>query len=344
MNRTLFRQAYTAGNSKLQATALDIKTNNEQVDKVINLYNNIINSIPYPLNKIEDDIKYIAIADGIKSRITSADLWVDNGICVALDNKQAIRIKGKLYNTFLITEKLSKSMLDYKESDIFKEFNWLSERLKAQKSLKDYYKIFMMSELREAKKDKQSFEHKLLNILTTKELNNIIRPKENTVLFGDSEYTLDIYLKTYETNKIEEVTEIRNGKINTVKQKQVLEYFDYDTYKKQENIPIQKVDCQWIGAIFGELVARYEYLGWLSYTGIVFNGDLYFSLDNAIYKSSIDKYTTPELIVRGLKLFGYDKESVYLQQIVEINNTEYEIIYDVQDLSICQERVLGVNV
>lgn len=340
--RELFRKAYkqTLTTNLEMGTSINIKTGNEEIDKILNTYKLIHSSIPYPLNKIEENDKYVTILNGVKSRIPKAELWVDNGLCAFISKDQAIRIKSDTYQIYEMKGK-PKEKFPYSDvSDVLsKEFEWVSDRLKEQKSLKDFYKVFMKEEIKEAKKNYEPFDHKLMTMLTEERVRITQKPQDNKVVFDNNQYILDIFEDEYETGKTEEVVEIRDGKVSTKTEKEKEQYYNYDTYMKSGNEPMNKVHCDWMGAIFGEIVARIRDYGWLEYKALVFNGELYFEVADTIYKSSVLQWKEPEMVSQGIHLMGSNKNGVYGYQNFLDDGVTHEVIYRLRDLSIAQEKI-----
>ena len=343
--KDLFRKAYKYCllDEQNGGTSVDIKTGNANADKVLNVYKNISNRVPFPLNSIEEDIKYCAIADGIRSQLPSIEIWVDKGICVELNKeaKTAVRISRSQYQVFEYSNKNDKDIVEYMNTNMFKQFNWLAERLRQTKSVKDFYTVFMKKEILSVKKNKGKFEDKLLNMLQEEEVPILMKPRANTVIDGDDMYTLDIFKVEYETgNQLEEV-EIRDRQVVTRKVNEVKSYYDYTTFIKNGNSKMKEIDCISIGAIFEIIVSREEILGRLNFAGIVINGTLFFKYGGTIFKSSFGEYNEPEIVAEGARIYGFTDKAAYLIQTDKFEEVNRDTIYklDNNGITICDERL-----
>lgn len=345
MENNLFRKAYKykLNGVPIMGTSIDIKTYNINVDKVINVYKSFHSVMPYPLIAIEEDIKYCTIAVGIHNKIPNIEVWVDDGLCVEMDRDEhiAIRIKGNYYQTYKYKNKPTKDIIEYMNSDLFKEFNWVAERWANGKTVKDFYMVFMKDTLKSIKKDKKKFEIKLMNMLDYEEVKGLHKLKNNTVIDGDDNYTLDIFKVEYETgNTIEDIV-IEGRKVTTRQIKETNSYYDYEAYLKTGNEKMKNVESIGMGAIFEILVSREKLFGWLDFKGVVINDILYFEVDNNIFKSNFKLYSVPELIATRASLFGFNDKSVYITQTSKYDDVKREVIYriDGDDFIPCKERL-----
>ena len=178
--------------------------------------------------------------------------------------------------------------------------------------------------------------------LNQEKLTGLQRLTINTVRYKQDTYSIDIYEKTYDTGDTTEDIEIKGTEVISTKRKVINKYYDYTTYIKCENQPIQEIDSIWMGAIFETLVSRYKYYGWLEYKGIVINDkDLIFEVQNTIFKSNFHNYSIPEIIATNASLFGYKDNNVYISQKTKFEGLNHETIYrlDGDDFKVSTERL-----
>lgn len=345
MNRQLFRRAYRdlLKGESITGTSIEIPTGDAEADKVLRVYKNIIKALPFPLGGIKEDIKYLAIKGGIDSKLSNIETWVNKGLCFKMSSGRTLRIKGYSYNISEAEEKVEKDIANYLGNDVFDEFIWVYNRLSENKSLKDFYKVFMKDEMIECKHKNIQFAKKLTQMLDGEEVRLTGKTEKGRIIDSSNgnTYILDIFKTEYDTGEQEEEVEIRGRSVTTkmVPKKEV--YYDFNLFMKREDCPMVNIEeiPYWAVVVLCEYSAYKDELGKADYEGVVIGDTAYFSMNEQVFKVRPETAFEPELVSENSRILGYNKERVYLVNRLQKDGIIHDVIYDADTLEICKERI-----
>lgn len=302
----------------------DICTDKEAI-RYAKVYTAMYNSLPFPLNSIEEDIKYAVIGNLIKECVKNTeDMWVDNALFIRLRDNRVMRFKYIYYNILNSWERDGKdiNIENFSDSTGYREYSWVLRQLLERKTTPNFYVAFMRNIVQAVGFDMNILKYELSNILNIKDYVKSIF-KANTVIDTENgnEYTLDIFYK--EKRRTGDKSTIISLVDNSVREKDnYTKVYSYDTYIKEkddENNQKPRAKTQLVGMhhIFNKLIGIKNGLDEdtvRDYVGIIVGRDLIFVIDNVMYVTKA--YRVADIIEVGesIELIGYSRGSVYYKQ------------------------------
>ena len=307
----------------------------EDASKILSVYYTVYNKLPFPLDCIEDEIKYASIAM-IMQTITDEFLRFkvdDCGIIIKINETTGIYFSSKcwrLVNTQGIYWDDFVDMSKYNKHTAYKEYEWVIGKILAGQSLRNYYQEFMGELLWACGNNKSILRSELSRLLLIESIpRNILNIRENSILDFNKEleYTIDIYLAG-EVDTGESQFEFRvgkDGKADISENNKVQKIYDFEVYKKDVYVKneagvvrdksinrMEIVDAPGFMCIFERLmIDGIENAYNKVFRGMIHGDTLVFSVDGALYKAKYSEYAEPEEIDYKVDIVGIQGPNVY---------------------------------
>lgn len=360
----------------LEALAVGRKVTNSTLDisnliigdtlKYVSKYSQIYESLPYPLNALDDDIKYNAIADILRAEFTGIDTWVNGGLSVKLDGNKILRFINNTWGIELEdehnTNSFGETRLDnFKDRTGYLEYKWAVQRIIDGKDTSSFYTTFMKDFIEACKSQPMLLKWELSNILNFGSVPTKLELYTNRIyeLFENNLYSLDIYTKgmrkTDESRQVWDLTKQSTGEPE-IKHKYIKSY-NFDVYKKELNLTEDQVkpnkdkiykteNMHGMTSMFLTLIGiktagnnnNFE-----DYTGIICDNNLVYEINNRIFIAKATQYKEPKEIARGVTIHSYDRGLVYLVKKLRVSNDidkESMYAYNLNDNSMRLVRII----
>lgn len=308
----------------------------KKVDEYIEIYKNFIKELPYPLYCVDIDIKYCAAGLFIKkeSREPNLRMWVSDGLYIVVDEDKHLSL-GFVNNSWgIVSTPVIKpdnlNIQNYYEDIGFEDFVWILATLFKGENTASYYSTFMPNFVMACGNQAMVLKWELSNILKFANTPDRIQINYDKIvdINHNLEYSLDIYVAG--TRKVESesvhVWSISEELEDELRPKQIRVY-GYDVYAKpilasdtiKEIKPgidkIRKAEIYGINSLFCTLCNiknSEEQDEFDTYTGLIADGHLVFSISNRIFVAKSNKYVEAKEIARGVEIYSYKQNMLYL--------------------------------
>ena len=321
-------------NKSSVGTSINIKISStdiiNKINKFIEQYKVIYNSMPYPLYAVEEDIKYAVIAKFIKlCSKESIHTWVDKGLFILLDktSKLTLNISKDTWR-FVEIKVIPRDNTDignFKNSIGYSEYKWVLDKIISGENTGDYYSEHMAEFIKACDNDKDIIKKELNDILNFRSIPKKLKLKDNRIINinNKSEYFLDIYqneLKETGENKYS-ISFIRSEANIELEPTYVMTY-KCDVYEKKHMEQVAKTDTNKMEKI--HLIGSQNILNILcglkivdnstefsTYRGIIEDCNLVFEVEGRIYICKAYRNSESKEIVRGAELYSIRKGIIY---------------------------------
>ena len=326
----LFKTAYEClANRKSLGTNTNILEVEKyrKVYKYIEAYDELNNMLPFPLNSLDIDSKYSYIATIMKDKFMEPfSMWIDNALFIKIDDI-VIKFTGIIYeivDDYTVLDDNTNIELYTKELG-YREFVWAIKTVMNNKSLNEYYSIFL-SDILNACKDILILQRELKSILEFSNVPDKKYFKDDLILDvkRNTYFMVDVYNAGKEYTDENEYTIKRDGSIAV--SKKYIEIYNYNLLQKFENKGFVKRDIDGFTGVF-EIIAGKLSINkdkQIIYKGIIINGLIVFTVNNELYMCTLNKYSKPIRIASNIELYSYNENCVYFTYK---NNNKIESIY-----------------
>lgn len=315
-----------------------IESRNDFVRDIVSTYNDILSSLVYPLNMIEEEIKYAVISLVLKERLKDkyGDVQMQVGSFIKIEFEPG-RILKLLAGTWAI-EATNQTyipsqidMLAYSKDIGYKEYTWALQRLLNNEDTQDFYRVFMSNFLRACKGEKFVLDWELQHILEYGYVPEQIEIPENKIIDIDEgvEYFLDIYCtgRKETDDTVMRVQISPNREIQSSLEKRRIKVYNFEVYGKKltdlkngnRTEKISGAQSKGFSSLFEVLLLEGindDLITLLKYRGIVSQNQLLFEVNNEIYLAPFDIYSKPTRLISNVKLYGFESGRVYVSKTV----------------------------
>lgn len=312
---------------------LDVTTDLFLVKRYINEYNLFLKAMPYPLYAIEEDIKYAALANLIKSVTKDkVSMWVYDGLYIKLSNitGETLRLVGNAWQIVHIEQQVEDNtdLELYSDELGYEEYRWLVDKVLNKQNISDFYEEFMPNFIKACNNDDNIIKKELLNILNFDKVSNESKFKDNVIINRElsAEYTLDIYCNgQVETEDTISTWSLLDNKPKCGSRYSNIKTYDYDLYMKELFNKSKSTITKLAGirGLFNELCAYknlHELESFPKFKGIIIKNKLAFTIEDTLYITYSNKLRKVEQIDTDVKLYGADKERIYYSKEYKIRN------------------------
>lgn len=346
-NIELFKLAYEGKllNKKASSKVKDtIEDKSDLVRDLVKTYCDILDSLVFPLNMVENVLKYTMIALVLKHRMEDeygdVQMQVDTSICVEIEDGKILRL---LAGTWAIEStpssyKVTRNMnLDFfKSVPGYKEYKWAYEKLLNDDDTSDFYSEFMSEFVNACKSQDIVLKWELSKILDFGYVPKqaLLVKDKITDLDRNMQYYLDVYCtgrKETNDNVLSIVTD-SNGLPVMETEKKKIKVYNFEVYEKgldRINNQTKKVEieCLGMGSLFDILLSEGiddENVSNISYTGLVEDNILLFEVNKEIYISTFKEYTKPQRIISNVNMFAFESNRLYVKRRKKLYSGVYE--------------------
>lgn len=331
-------------NKKASSDVKDtLDSDNELVKQCVTAYNNMINTLPFPLFAIESNCKYAFIANYILNKVeglNADDIFVNECICIKLEDNKQLKL---MYKTWAIekykgTPDTAKGidLEQFKNEAEYKELKWCYDKLVNGESISAYYKEFMKSFI-DACSSSMTLNWELKNILNFGYVPEEIEIDKNRILNPSKKYQyfLDVFC-TGKKKTNDSILEIVAGPTPKLTQKnKLVKVYDFDVYgkligdgdidKKAEN-KIEKKQLDGMASVFEVIVGLgidSDTVERIVYRGIIDDDIILFEINGKIYQCKSNEYTHAELLAVNVSIYSYENGRLYIKNSTKLPSGVY---------------------
>lgn len=307
----------------------------EEAEGIIQMYFKIYNKLPFPLNSIEEKIKYSCIAMVIQSLMSEVLKFkvLDYGVVVKINESTGIYFSNDCWKLIYINGFEWDDYVDisiYSRHCAYKEYEWATSCLIDGRSLKGYYEKFMPSLWNACGHNKRVLKQQLAEILYITDVHKTVyNVRENCVLDSVKckEYTIDIYMEgKVRTGNSENILRINSDNTYTTRvEDEVKVIYNFDVYEKDVIIDYDCgcENCRYIGklnkvkmpgmmSIFEKLIADgIENTYNKTFRGAIVRNKLIFTFNGNLYETTVDRYSEPKLVGKHVDIAGVYRDCIY---------------------------------
>ena len=315
----------------------------EKINLYILQYLRVYKQIPYPLNSIEDDIKYVVIGTYMldKSGQSDVKMWVDHGLIILLneEDRKVIKFQG-IYWAIQTVNEIKPDNLDienWKDEIGYAEFEWVLRQLISGKQTAGFYDKFMPAFVTACRNQPMVLKWELGNILkfgyVPKEQefieNKIIDKNKNEI------YMLDTYVAGVRQDATKKVWQVNIGDgllddQDDEEQNPKIKVYGFQVYKKPIKFTgdmkpgddrLKRFDVPCMAQIFQRLTAiknTTEQQMFENFTGAVCGDKLVYTINGRLYIGDKNLSFGDKEIARGVQLYSVDKKQVYFYKNTNI--------------------------
>lgn len=330
------------------------------IKDVVGVYSDILKVLVYPLNSIENDMRYMCMAMLLKDKLDKEiKVQINNAILVELDEDKVIKLVSDVWgieqkSEFKPAVNLS---LDYFKNMVgYEEYVWAYDRLSNGETTEDYYEIFMPAFYEACRKQDLVVGWEVERILDFGAVPSEMRFITNKLIDikRDMQYYLDVYCagnrETNESYLSFDVDEIGKPVMNKkVKKIKVYNYEAFVKGLKQTDNRVEKLgqdSCVGISSLFDVLLEKgieEDNLHLLDYTGIIEDDTLIFEVGNEIYLTNFNEYKKAIKIMSNVNLFAYEDGVVYGKRSIRLDSGLYEDTIYAYEVTTGKARICNIN-
>lgn len=302
------------------------------VKDTVEEYNNILGALVYPLNMIEEEIKYMMIAEVLSKRLQdkygAVQMQVKKSICIEVEPDKCLRLLAGTWaiettdSTYKPTNPIT--IEAYADALGYTEYKWALEKILAGESTKDYYKEFMGEFLQACRNEDFILKWELEHILDFGYIPQKLSLKENKLIDYENriEYNLDVYSTgRRETN--DTVLNIRIGAngSDTSLEKKKIKVYNFEVYGKNlDNVnnrieKIQGAQSKGFASVYDVLLTEGitdDIVTQIKYCGVISQSQIIFEINREIYIAPFDEYNEPKRLVSNVKLYSFEGGRIYM--------------------------------
>lgn len=310
------------------------------VNNYLAAYLRILKSIPYPLNALEEDIKYVTIGTLMKYKISKQlVMWADSGLYIMVNQEEnkALHVRGMYWAMETINPIQTKSNIDidnYKDHIGYKDFKWVIEQLLNGRSTASYYDEFMPDFVKACGDSKLTLKWEIGQILNFAPVPDKDETVQNRIVDkkNNKQYSIDTFVSGYRENPNIISLSLDGSESSLGK----IMIYGYDVYEKplytkpnttpgSDKISRSKLVC--INQLFQKLVALKNITyseDFAGFTGFLFDDYFIFNVQNKLYIGNKKSLTGEKEIARGVTLYCISRNLVFFYKNVRISRDVVE--------------------
>lgn len=301
------------------------------INRCIEEYYRFYNNIPYPLNYLEDGIKYAVIGTYIQTNIKDKQIKivVDNGLNIVIEGNTVLTFNKDIW---LIQKREFEDCSDigldkYHKNIGYEEYNWILYKLINGGQFTDieFYEQFMPDFVAACKSDWGIMKKELDTILTFGKTPQSIDLKQNKIisLNDEREIILDIYTSGIKkTGDKEYFISLANSDDSIKMKPKYTTTYAVDIYEKiRKNMStgvgtsrLRKSNLIGVNTIFNTIASMKisdDTKPIKDFYGLLVDRHLIYSIDNRIFICKAYRMSEPIEIAHDSKLVSVDKGNVY---------------------------------
>lgn len=328
------------------------------IGRICSVYSDIYSKIPYPLNMIENDIKYAIIAHLLHRKLRCKnEIYIDNGISISISDGIYMRLNKGSWGIVDSEPNRDKELLGLKEyarEDGYTEFIWVYKRLRDNKDTEDFYKECFPEIYNVCNGEQIVIDWELNHILNIHKIPSISSVAGRVLDIDNKEiYMVDINGDSeFIVNDSEDDTDYIEGICDRVDNYEIKH--SIKVYKKKLSIGKSALISEGyteikdgIFDIIAEIADKEQLNGIVTnITGILYYDELFIEIGKGLYDINLTDREY-KLVARGVEFLGMAtmrRDRVYYKKIEHIDNDiEKESIYyyDMTDNELCSIKYRG---
>ena len=341
-NIELFKLGYEGqllnkrGISKIEDT---IENKGILVKDAVTKYREYLKKLVFPLNMIEEPIKYTMIGMLLQKELDSQIIiCIGDGLLLKINEDVQLHMVAGTWSIEALTiesKKPFKLSLDVFEDTVgYKEYKWAYEQLSLGLDTSDYYKEFMPDFVAACNNKDIIIRWELSRLLdfgTIPKQQNFADCK--IVDYNDNrEYTVDIYCsgKREVNNNIYTLIQ-KQGKTLLDVSKEKKDVYNFDLYEKSLNTTnnkTKKVDGpEGLASVFDAILLNGlsdDGLKFYTYRGFMKDSYLIFEVNRNIYISDIHRYTGVKKLISNVTLYALENNRIYVTKRNRLDSGIFE--------------------
>lgn len=317
--------------------------NCDKINLYILQYLRVYKSLPFPLNSIEDDIKYIVIGTYMLDKSNSpVRMWVDHGLVIVLNekDKKVIKFRG-IYWAIQTVNELKDDNLnleDWSGYVGYKEYEWVLRQLMLGLQTSKFYETFMPKFVQACKNQPMVLKWELGNILKfgyvpkpqTFQVNHITDKNKNEV------YQIDLYVAGVKQDTSKKILVLQDDEDSDTETFQNMKIYGFTVFKKPIKFTsdmkpgddkIKRCDIPCMAQIFQRLAAiraASEQTQFEDFTGAISGDWLVFEIAGRLYVGDKKLAFGDKEIARGINIYSVDKKGVYFYKLNKVSEDVYK--------------------
>ena len=312
--------------------------NCDKINLYILSYLRVYKSLPFPLNSIEEDIKYVVIGTYMLDKSsTPIHMWVDHGLVIVLNekDKKVIKFTG-IYWAIQTVNELKEDNLNLEAWSWhvgYKEYEWVLRQLILGLQTSKFYETFMPKFVQACKNQPMVLKWELGNILKFGyvpkqqefKLNQITDKTRNCM------YQLDLYVVGVKPDESRKILVVSDDDDDETEKYQNMKIYGFTVFKKPIKFTsdmklgddkIKRCDMPCMAQIFQKLTAiraAQEQTSFEDFSGAISGDWLVFEVAGRLHIGDRKLAFGDKEIARGVKLYSIDKKSVYFYKLQKVS-------------------------
>lgn len=312
--------------------------NCDKINLYILSYLRVYRSLPFPLNNIEDDIKYIVIGTFMADKSSQPiHMWVDNGLVIVLNEKdrKIIKFKG-LYWAIQTARELKEDNLDmqnWREYVGYKEYDWVLKQLMNGKPTQDFYETFMPKFVQACKNQPMVLKWELGNILKFGYVPKEQEFKTNVIMdkTRNEQYSLDLYVAGMRKDTCRTIIQIGSDDADDEEYNPSIKVYGFTVFKKPIKFTsdmkpgddkIKRCDIPCMAQIFQRLTAirnQTDATDFEDFNGAIYGDELVYVIAGRLYIGDRKVAFGDTEIAKGVQLHSIDRKAVYFYKLSRVS-------------------------
>jgi len=308
------------------------------VKTAVTKYREYLSKLVFPLNMVEEPIKYTMLAMLLKKDLENQIICISDGIVIKLDDTVQLHLVAGTWSIESLTIKAKRpidlSLEIYAEEVGYKEFLWAYEKLANNESTVDFYKEFMPDFVKACNGKDMIIQWELSRLLDFGTI-----PKKQS--FGinkitdfeeKKEYSIDVYCSgKREINSNIYTLMNKGGKTILDVSKEKKDVYNFDIYEKgtsSVNNKTKKVDGpEGLTGVFDAILINglsEDGLREYSYRGFIKDGYILFEVGKNIYVSDLYHYNGVKKLISNVELHAIENNRLYVNKRKKLLSGIYE--------------------
>lgn len=305
----------------------------DYIEKMINVYKIFYSKLPFPLNSIDNDVKYCAAGLVIKKETqTKNRMWIDNGLFICIDKERnlALGFINQSWGIVKVNEiKEDNLIIDkYKGKLGFDEFIWVVASIFNNEDTRNYYSKFMAPFVDACGNQPMVLKWELGNILQFGSIpERKILPLNKIVdLDSNDTYSLDIFVAgSRKSKKKNQVWGLDDPEVQI--ENKIVNVYGYDLYVKPqirdgmdasaEETKAKPTELYGINSLFCTLCSiklNDESEVFPEFKGFITSNRLIYLVDNRLFIANSRNYTDAKEVAKNVDIYGFKDNYVYIEK------------------------------
>ena len=317
--------------------------NCDKINLYILSYLRVYKSLPFPLNSIEDDIKYVVIGTFMLDKSSQPiHMWVDHGLVIVLNekDKKVIKFRG-IYWAIQTVPEIKPDNLNLENWDKhigYKEYEWVLRQLMLGQQTAKFYDKFMPSFVAACKNQPMVLKWELSNMLKFGYIPKpqVFLPNRLVDRQKNLEYSLDIYVAGMRKDTTKKILVIQDDDEDDEEKHPSIKVYGFTVYQKTLKFTddmrpgddrLKRCDLPCMAQVFQRLTAlknATESSAFEDFTGTICGDYLVYTIAGRLYIGDRKMQFGDKEISRGATLYSVDKRQVFFYRLTRVSEEVYK--------------------